>query len=380
MSTGVEDQLVLPAIEVHQTPTRRLYCFAIDGKQLHEIAAISRVHRLKDKSLVGYQRPEVLSHIAGIRAYIESADPVLPNAIVVAFDERVKFAPLAEQTGMSRVGELQIPLDRTWSDEQKPGWIVDGQQRSAAIRDADIGAFPICVTAFITDSAAEQRAQFILVNSTKPLPKGLVHELLPGTDALLPKHLRRRRLPTVLVERLNHDPQSPLRGLVATPTNPEGIIKDNSVLRMLENSLTDGALYVLRDPETGCGDIEVMLDLVGGFWEAIQEVFPDAFKKPPRQSRLMHGVGIVSMGFVMDAIADRFLPEAWPSKEDFEAHLAELAVVCRWTAGTWDFGSSKRRWNELQNTPKDVQLLADYLLTEYRIRVLMRGPNERAVV
>ncbi len=45
--------------------------------------------------------------------------------------------------------------------------MVDGQQRSAAIREARVEAFPICVTAFITESAAEQRSQFILVNSTK---------------------------------------------------------------------------------------------------------------------------------------------------------------------------------------------------------------------
>ncbi len=28
-------------------------------------------------------------------------------------------------------------------DEDKPGWIVDGQQRSAAIRDARIDSFPV---------------------------------------------------------------------------------------------------------------------------------------------------------------------------------------------------------------------------------------------
>ena len=54
-------------------------------------------------------------------------------------------------------------------------------------------------------------------NSTKPLPKGLVYELLPSTEATLPRHLRMRRLPAVLVERLNHDIESPLRHLIATP-------------------------------------------------------------------------------------------------------------------------------------------------------------------
>ena len=94
-----------------------------------------------------------------------------------------------------------IPLD----EEERPGWIVDGQQRAAAIRDARVDAFPIFVNAFITEEVAEQRAQFILVNSTKPLPKGLIHELLPATEAPLPLALHKKRLPALLLERLNYD-------------------------------------------------------------------------------------------------------------------------------------------------------------------------------
>src|SRR5204862_5948244 len=119
-----------------------------------------------------------------------------------------------------------------------PGWVVDGQQRSAAIRDADIDSFPVYVTAFITDSVAEQRSQFILVNSTKPLPKGLIHELLPSTPAEdLPVALLKRRYPALLLDRLNYDADSPLRGKIRTPTTVTGTIKDNSVLKALSASL-----------------------------------------------------------------------------------------------------------------------------------------------
>lgn len=75
---------------------------------------------------------------------------------------------------------------------------MDGQQRCAAIREAQIRSFPICVTAFMTDSDAEQRSQFILVKSTK----GLIHELLPSTTGALPAALQLRRFPALLLERL----------------------------------------------------------------------------------------------------------------------------------------------------------------------------------
>ena len=77
---------------------------------------------------------------------------------------------------------------------EKPGFIVDGQQRVAAIRDANIGHFPICATAFIAADESEQREQFILVNSTKPLPKGLIYELLPETNGRLPTALQKRQV------------------------------------------------------------------------------------------------------------------------------------------------------------------------------------------
>ena len=278
-----------------------------------------------------------------------------------------------------RPGTLHIPVCEDPADEDKPGWIVDGQQRSAAIRDARIGRFPVCVTSFITDSDEEQRSQFILVNSAKPLPKGLIYELLPATVGTLPLTLQARKFPAVLLRRLNCEIRSPLYRKIRTPTTVEGIIKDNSILKMLESSLSDGALYSFRDPQTGTGDEDKMMSLLVDFWSAVRSVFAAAWDKPPRQSRLMHGVGIASLGFLMDAIYDRYIRNRIPDEEDFARDLAELTDVCRWTNGYWDFGpNNQRRWNELQNTTRDIQVLTNYLLAEYKARVWSRNlPGRR---
>lgn len=365
-------ELRLPALQVRQGQSRTLYTFAVDGKQLPLFTTVSRVRRNDDKEIEGYQRPEVLAHIAAIRRYIESDAPMVPNALVIAFDSRVRFesVELASEASYVQQGTLVIPVDPNGTGLDRPGWIVDGQQRAAALRDASIGSFPVCVTAFITDDESEQRSQFILVNSTRPLPKGLIHELLPTTTTTLPVALQRRRFPAYLLNRLNYDDDSPLQGLVQTPTNPEGIVKDNSVLRMLENSMTDGSLYRYREPATGEGDPEAMLNLLKAFWTAVKDTFPMAWGVTPRRSRLMHGVGVISMGFVMDAITDRYSRSGLPTLRDFTSDLDGIAGICRWTHGYWDFGPhNQRKWNELQNTPKDIQLLTNYLLFEYKARV-----------
>jgi DGQHR domain-containing protein len=366
-----EEILSLPALEVLQGDGRVLYSFAVDGKKIPLFAAVSRIHRDGDAEVEGYQRPEILSHIASIRRYLESGSPMIPNALVIAFDKRVRFDSSADalSPGYVRPGTLHIPVSED-PDEDKPGWIVDGQQRSAAIREARIGSFPVCVTSFITDSDEEQRSQFILVNSAKPLPKGLIYELLPATVGTLPAALQARKFPAVLLRRLNSEFRSPLYRRIRTPTTPDGIVKDNSVLKMLENSLSDGALYSFRDPQTGAGYEDQMMSLLVDFWSAVRTAFASAWDKPPRQSRLMHGVGIASLGFLMDAIFDRYSRNRIPDKEDFAVDLSEVADVCRWTNGYWDFGpNAQRRWNELQNTSRDIQLLTNYLLGQYKARV-----------
>lgn len=369
-----QKQLLLPALQIRQGKSRVIYSFAVDGKLLPDFTSISRIARDDERLIQGYQRPEVLSHIAQIRQYVESEAPMLPNSIVVAFDRRVRFVPDERKsaTPYSSTGTLAIPLNGDGA-APKPGWIVDGQQRVAAIRDARVKTFPISVVGFIADSDSEQREQFILVNSTKPLPKGLLYELLPTTTARLPDLLQRRRFPAQLLDLLNQQDDSPLRGLIATPTTPSGLIKDNSILKMLENSLSDGVLYRFRDGDVGGGDVESMMAVLKSYWEAVRQIFQPSWGLPPRQSRLMHGVGIISLGFLMDAIADRHRQLRIPPPDVFAGDLLPLRDECRWTDGYWNFGpDAQRKWNEIQNTTRDIQVMSNHLLVRYKALVWNR--------
>ena len=387
----------VPAIEIQQGGKKKLYSFALDGKKLHDVAQISRVARGDTDQIAGYQRPEVLSHIAEIRNYIESEGAILPNAVVVAFDSRVTFEPLgsnAKSNSSPRHGHLIIPT-ATSETGLKSGWIVDGQQRAAAIRDANVECFPLFIIAFVTNNESEQREQFILVNSTKPLPKGLIYELLPSTEAQLSSHLQKRRFPAYLLDRMNYDSRSPLHFAIQTPTNPytdksakhrrgipsstpnlpgiankpkvTGFIKDNSILKMLENSLNDGALYRIAVTTEESARNESMLRLLFNFWQAVAESFPSAWAKPPTKSRLTHGVGILSMGHVMDAICDRYRDKGIPTSDEFKNDLAPLVSHCSWTHGYWNLGTNnQKKWNELQNISKDIQMVSNHILIKYK--------------
>jgi DGQHR domain-containing protein len=356
-----DNVLRVPALEVRQK-NRTLYLFAVEGKRLHEFVAVSRIARAEEGQVLGYQRPEVAAHVAAIRAYLETDHAMLPNALVVAFTPEVKFEK----------GKLVIPLAP--DDGNKPGFLVDGQQRAAAVRDAAVESFPVCVVGFVAQTEAEQREQFILVNSAKPLPKSLIYELLPEAGDALPPNLAKRKVSALLASRLNADADSPLRGLVKMPTNPAGVIQDGTVMRLVEQGLADGALADFVDRQTGATDVEACLALLKAFWGAVAKAFPDAWGLPPRTSRLSHAAGVLPLGLVMDATCARHRERGLPTTEVFLEELTRLAPNCHWTEGTWNFGQGrKREWDEVQNNVRDVTMVGDHLLGLYK-KVVWKRP------
>ena len=86
------------------------------------------------------------------------------------------------------------------------------------------------------------------------------------------------------------------------------------------------------------------------------------------------------MGFVMDAIADRHRASGMPDQSTFGADLEPLRAVCRWCEGYWEFGPGRqRRWNEVQNTSKDIAVLSNFLLHHYK-RLVWDGQVDESLL
>lgn len=363
MSTAV---MRLQALAVSQ-PGGTIYLFSVDGKQVPRFACVSRIRR-QEGVLQGYQRVEALGHIQTIRDYLEQAKALVPNAVVIGFNDGagVTFQPLERD---SAYGELVIPLAQD-PNAELPGFIVDGQQRLAAVRDAAVEAFPLAAVAFIGGQKM-QAEQFLRVNSTKPLPKNLLHALLPHTEEMISPALESRRVPAMLVERLCEDADSPLKGMIQTATSPSGIAKDTSFLNALEHSIRDGALYELRD------DMEAMVATLKAWWGAVQDVFPRDWGKKPKDSRLFHGAGVAVLHLLMDSAADvlsrRGAASEAPLRQLFAKELGRVKKECCWSSGTWAF---RVDWNKLENTSQAKRELAMYLTTLY-IERARRSPRGR---
>ncbi|MFI6817221.1 DGQHR domain-containing protein DpdB [Nonomuraea sp. NPDC050328] len=369
------DAIEVRALRIIQVKEYPLFSFMLRADQVLKFADISRVSRDEAGKLIGYQRPQVKKHIQEIVQYLDSDLPIFPNPIIMALSSRVHFRCTRggnryPDDGVSDTGRLVVPLPE--EGKPKPAWIVDGQQRALALSQARRQDFPMPIIAFIADTVNLQRDQFVRINNTKPLPRGLVTELLPEVDSPLPPRLAIRKAPSQLCDILNSDKNSPFYGLIkrasAAGTKQSGaVVTDTGIVDMIQESLTShsGALYPYRDIGRGETDFDGIIQALFLYWTAVRETFPDAWGKSPEKSRLMHGAGIRAMGRLMDRILGVVDPLRSDAPETVRKHLELIAPHCRWTSGVWE--EIGHRWNEIENVSKHVHELSNYLIRVYQI-------------
>lgn len=369
-NSPTQQALVVRALHTTQGAGLDVYAFFIKGGDIVRVADISRIERDATDALMGFQRPEIRQHVKGIVDYLNQGEVLFPNAIILAMSPDVKFAASrgSRPTGDARVSEsgtLTLPI---YDKGQRVAWIVDGQQRSIALSQAQHRDLAVPVIGFVSDKLSVQREQFILVNKAKPLPMRLINELLPETATIvLPRDLVARKVPAELVNLLNQDPESPFYRLVKRASDRPGasaVVTDTALLSAVKNSVSNplGALAPFKSVgREGSGDVARMYRILITYWTAVKAVFPDGWGKDPKESRLMHSAGLLAMGILMDAIYARLAPDA--DVATVQREIEKVAPECRWTKGNWE--ALGLAWNEIQNTPQHVKRLQDALVRAY---------------
>jgi hypothetical protein len=169
---------------------------------------------------------------------------------------------------------------------------------------------------------------------------------------------------------LNRDPASPFCGLIKRPSasqaaRKKAVIADTGIVNMLQESLTSpsGCLFPYRNLSSGETDFSGLWAALLLYWTAVRDTFPEAWGKPPEQSRLMHGAGIRAVGRLMDRVMAATSPAQEQAEAQVRSELALLAPHCRWTAGRWE--ALDLRWNEVQNVPRHTHELSSFLIRTY---------------
>lgn len=355
------------AIRATQAAGHDVFCFAAEPTEVLEFSEIERVGRRDDGELRGFQRHQIASHIKEIGDYLKRDDALLPNAVIVAFLGNVTVKDLGG-------GVVDVTIT-TSKDAPRPGFVVDGQQRLTALSGIKKPGFTVFVSALVCRDYNELRQQFVLINNTRPLPKTLIYELLPTVDGL-PERFTNRKFAARLVDRLNFRSDSVLRGEIRQHTNPQGVLSDTAMQKIVMNSASDGAIRQLIKADDR---EERAFELLNDFFKAVREVFGNEWiGMTPKTSRLRHGAGLVAMGFVMELLYSAEIPKCETYYEKFVVGLGELKAHTAWTSGTWNLSEYDRRaWNGIQNTPSDIDILSNFLVRSQK-RSLRRLVREAA--
>ena len=164
------------ALQAKQGENSAVFCFTATAAEVLAIAQIDRAGRNEQGDLFGFQRPQIAQHIHQIRDYLQRSDAVLPNSVVIALTNGVTFKSHGSGTTMLEFDLKNGPV----------GTVVDGQQRLSALAPLTDRSFEVFVSCLVCKDSKELQRQFILINSTRPLPKELIYELLPNVEGLSP--------------------------------------------------------------------------------------------------------------------------------------------------------------------------------------------------
>jgi DGQHR domain-containing protein len=278
------------AIVFHQRQDGQGPLLAMFTAPAGEVASWADVDRLGPTNPQGPQREPKKSRIASIRRFFElDPDNTIPTAIVVGL------------RGVTFEGEGNVRKIRfqTHEGQSHPGLIIDGQHRMRGLQAVGPQT-TVPIVAVVEASDLEMAFQFLVINnkSAKVPPDHIRALALNYEDERLEDRLKSARLALnanlASVGVLDEDPDSPFRGIIAWPNNPENqrIVAPAAIEAMASEAKS-----------LGFGELED-LDSLNAFliamWSVIREEWPDLWIT---NSKLLSKVGLTC---VTKFVADTF--------------------------------------------------------------------------
>ncbi len=302
------------ALRVEQNQNCPLYLLSLTAEEILAVSDISRLARSEGGKLLGYQRGEVRRHIQDIVAYLQNDDILLPNSIIIAFSSQVGFRAVKnadDRDELTTAGTLTITVPsrgqgQTRLDRGRPA----AGGGAAAVASERTGRFPSMRSSRMRWNSSATNS-FALTTPSRSRGASSWN-CFPRFRPRCPGPSGRRSSRPPLCDLLNRDPASPFHGLIRRASTPAAyrktaVVADASVIKMLEESLTTpaGCLFPYHNLSTAETDIDCIWAVLPAYWSAVRVTFPEAWGKPPAQSRLMHGTGLRAMGRLMDRVAVR---------------------------------------------------------------------------
>lgn len=214
----------LPAWEINH-PGGKFYVFICDSETLQRIAYVS----IEERNKKGVQRPLSERRCKEVAKFINSADAIIANNIILNLPEETEYTyPNKDDL----IGRLKFP------DRENSAWVVDGQHRLFGFNYTEKKLALLC-SGFINIDIESQAKIFITINNEqKGINPSVIYDLLP----LIKDGDFKEKRTHSLVKQLNQDPESPWYNEIKMLGIGKGLVSQAAFARNIE---------VLIDPNGG---------------------------------------------------------------------------------------------------------------------------------
>ena len=292
-----------------------------------ELIKRGRVDKWAPSHTEGYQRPLVEKRIGDVAWYLKKGEGIMPTSVLVSIRSGVKFD--------EEKRKLDIP-------DEVILWIIDGQHRVEGLKRAmeqgaqELKDYPFPVVIMVNPNRFDEMRAFYLVNSkAKSVPTDVAERIMKRTlaeqgEPWIREHeaedfTKSQRVinqaKAVTVGDYLRSECPVWKGMVAVPGEPKpdvnAVKQHTMVMAMLEGAFKDSTLANL--------DPRALGELLGCYWEAIQETWPETIEKPKLYS-VMKSSGVWSLNMLFRDVFERCREMRDYGKPKMVELLRELAI------------------------------------------------------
>ena len=299
------------------------------------VASRALIYRRSPERKDGYQRRLSDRRLSGgklgVPGYLLNQMGIFPTSILVNVPRENAVVEFEEKNKLSEnmaIGDLVVPDDTVWR-------ILDGQHRIEGLKIAtrekqELANYPVIIT-MTNEEVFYEMLLFYIVNSRqKSVPTDLAYRILqrmlyeaeapPWIEhELMGRANRRKAVGATIVDFLNMKSPSPFKGRIREVGEPLmeelHVTTDGTLTRYVAKILKDRIFQDMYDEE--------LADLIISYWGAIEELYPNCFKKH-RHYALLDTLGLSSLSSLFPVIFGYCSKDGNVKKENMKKYLEYL--------------------------------------------------------
>ncbi len=356
--------------------------------ELRKICGIHRFHSPDKINKIGVQRLKHIKWVEELQEGLKSPKAEMWSTAIIYFDnDKIEYNKLRDFEDQE-IGVIIISYDGHVFDADKPGWILDGQQRMWALENIAInsensdfleliGPITILIGEFEDNDANDKldfiRRTFYISNKTQNLPLNFRKDLLATLDEssqeILTKKDKIDTLIASIVNNLSSDVDSPFRNLIDISNlglpRKQGEYISRGAMNYIVQELLEYEAFNKENLPIAKSDnrYKFNIKLIKDYFNAIRFIFLNEWEKPTEESRIRSRLVLTSFASLISKILHISVALSRDRENRFRVLVEELLKISEDERTQFDINSPLLL--NLKNNQADIRTLTTNLIRIY---------------